>query len=292
MNSGTLEPQYFQRMNSALEDKLAALDPIAHLITPDTRVADMGAGSGALAQAIADRFGATVYAFDNNPHAVARMQGLSVEVVEGSFADLSRYEPFDIVLCSSVLHEVYSYGGDNEVDRADAWIEAVSHALKALTPQGHLVIRDGVAANNMYASATLHAHTDEDYALLKRYAAKMVSVDQRRMLTLRDEHKDALGTVLAVSEALLTLNWISATDTDEVQFERESYERYALSSHGYYSEEVQNLAQHMGMNLREVFHSVYTQPGYIEHLSERFSMFQSGTLHFPPTNMTLIFTKM
>src|SRR5690606_14556864 len=104
----TLEPRYFERMAASLGDKARILPWVnGH------RVLDVGAGGGELALAIAG-LGAEVWALDPSPDSLARLRRTGrLHVLEGladEVATLVRDIRFDVIVCSAVLHEVYSYG--------------------------------------------------------------------------------------------------------------------------------------------------------------------------------------
>lgn len=333
MNTGQLEERYFQRMDSALEDKLRVVEQLPE----GTRlVADMGAGSGALSIAIAAHTGGHVYAVDSNPDSVSRIAvrasqaaveasqlGLSEErrgtvtPVAGDFGFLAE-EPaaghYDAVVCSSVLHEAYSYGGGmtgTEADHRLAWSTAVLEAVHALREGGVLVVRDGVAPRDPMRRAVLVARTPEDAALVRHYLDALPQGSKRRLTPapLRRDDSDAPtdtweGSAIAVAEAVITLNWLDSpteeTPIDTVQLAREAHETYMLGTLEGYARRIQQLANEDGATLVLTNSTEYTQDGYVVHVAPRFGVYATPEDEpwneqlepwFPSTNAIWAFTK-
>lgn len=270
--SGPLEARYFDRMDAALGDKQRL---IKWLPERARAVADMGAGSGALAASIVRRTGASVYALDSNPDAVSRMRddvrGISdhVTVIRGDFESLrvmGTAAPFDAVVCSSVLHEVYSYGASDDIRRYAAWSAAIDSAVRSVRSGGRFIIRDGVAPRDPLRRARITPLTSEDATLLERYLDALPKVSSRRLRRVGDGYEH---TARAVAEALFTLNWLDA-DASPEQFARETSETYQLADLDRYARRVMNISDAAGAPLRLVHSEEYIQPEYVEHLKPRF----------------------
>lgn len=336
MNTGQLEERYFQRMDSALADKLRILD---HLAPSARLVADVGAGSGSLAVAIAAHTGANVYAIDSNPESVARIAVLAsqeaanaisagltppeITPVAGSF-DFLREAPaagqYDSVVCCSVLHEAYSYGGGPEgikADRRASWEQAVLDAATALRPGGKLVIRDGVAPRDPLRHAVLVARTENDAVLVQHYLDALPQGSSRRLkqldwrvATQKNGHEFTgmswEGSAVAVAEALITLNWLDSPDpaagvqVDEVQLAREAHETYMLATRDGYARRIAQVAASVGIELVLEYSDEYVQDGYVAHVGPRFGAYATPEGKpwneqlepwFPSTNAIWAFTK-
>ena len=151
--AGPLEARYFERMASSLGDKARMLP----FLTGRT-VLDVGAGGGELAEAIAAT-GRGVIAFDMNPDAVARLRANpAVATVRYGRADEAPQLHgglVDTIVCSAVMHEVYSYGSSIGQQRRPALDETMAGLISMLRPGGRLIIRDGVMPEQLDEPATL-----------------------------------------------------------------------------------------------------------------------------------------
>lgn len=271
----SLETRYFERMDAALGDKLRVVDYLPHTPQRRARIADMGAGSGQLGMAIARLVDATVYGVDNHPDALARMstaqfQPEGFSAVRGSFADLEVLagpQGLDAVVCSAVMHEVFSYapatpdsaGFLDPTELWAAWAAAISQSAAALRPGGRLIIRDGVAPNDPHIPATFSAPDDDAAAQLVAEYQKLSPFAAAALEPASSEpgNRKWLGDRYAVTQALLTVTW----GPDSLH--REALELYALDTLSNYQKRVLAAAP----ALRPVHAEAYTQPGYLEALA-------------------------
>lgn len=270
----SLETRYFERMDAALGDKLRVVDYLPHPLDLPPRIADMGAGSGQLGMAIARLVDATVYGVDNHPDALARMSTAQFQppgftAVRGSFADLETLAGplgLDAVVCSAVLHEVFSYAPANcdasgfldPTELWAAWTAAISQSAAALRPGGRLIIRDGVAPADSDLPATIFAPDDAAARLVARY--QELSPFAAAVLEpagAAPGNRQWFADRYAIAQALLTVTW----GPDSLH--REALELYALDTLSNYQERVLAAAP----SLRAVHAEAYTQPGYLEALA-------------------------
>lgn len=92
------------------QDAVAAFPVLPRLLTPETRVLDVGCGDGFFSNSIACNYGAQVTAVDFEPSALKRArqvaQALEVEVdyVQADLFDYVAAAPFDLVISLGVLH--------------------------------------------------------------------------------------------------------------------------------------------------------------------------------------------
>lgn len=120
---------YTEIMNS-VSDK----DNVLEFIPANARVLDFGCGNGALA----GKFEPENYVgYDIS--SVMVDQARKKHPAHSFTSTLPVGQTFDVVLFSSVLHEVYSYGGKS----FDKVIEVLKEAGSVLSPNGRVVIRDG-----------------------------------------------------------------------------------------------------------------------------------------------------
>jgi SAM-dependent methyltransferase len=272
-----LEHRYFDRMASGLGDKLQILD----LLTSGT-VADIGAGGGELASAMAQlEHIDDVYAIDDSADSLRRLREIdSISALHGSFERL--YDiggPLDNVVLCSVMHEVWSYGGSTDAERWNAWHAAIEISVKALEIGGRLIIRDGVMPSGEVTQGmcTLVAPDGTGDANMMRYAMLTPFLDA---VPERTGFREYYGEATVLAEALLTVNW------GKDSLPRESQERNMLLDLDGYAHAVAK-----GRALRLIEHRAYTQPEYLGHLAGWKLMDANGAAWFPETNALWVFEK-
>jgi SAM-dependent methyltransferase len=273
-----LEPRYFDRMGSSLGDKARMVLP--HLRGP--RVLDVGAGGGQLTAAIAEA-GFRASALDAAPDAITRLTALGVlhEVRRGYAEQVPQLfpEPFDTIVVSALLHEVYSYGTSPEVEPRllgyDALALTLARFRESLRDGGRLIIRDGIMPDRPLEPATVDGLSASDVEALHDYLRRS---PHQRLRALHLRGNSLTGTRHAVAEFLCTLNWGIET------FPREALERYQLFTRVGYSE----YAGDLGFDL---LHSeAVTQRGYVDALAH-LGVTSDDQPWFPATNGLWVFEK-
>ncbi|POH70908.1 methyltransferase domain-containing protein [Cryobacterium sp. TMN-39-2] len=278
MPTVALEPRYFDRMGSSLGDKARMVLP--HLRGP--LVLDVGAGGGELTAAIAGA-GFRTSALDAAPDAITRLTALGMlhEVRRGYAEQVPQLfdEPFDTIVVSALLHEVYSYGTSPNTEPilrgCDALALTVTRCRESLRGRGRLIIRDGVMPERPTEPATVDGLSDEDVEAFHDYLRRSPH-PLLRALHLRG--RSLTGTRHAVAEFLLTLTWGIET------FPREALERYQLFTLGGYSQ----YAGDLGFDL--VHSEAVTQQGYVDALS-CLRVTSGDRPWFPATNGLWVFEK-
>lgn len=273
-----LEPRYFDRMGTSLGDKARMVLP--HLRGP--AVLDVGAGGGELSAAIAAA-GFHTSALDAAPDAIARLTALGVlaEVRQGyaeQVPELFR-EPFDTIVASALLHEVYSYGTSPASGVPLLGKEAVGLTVArfraSLRDRGRLIIRDGVTPDRPLAPAVVRGMTPADVEAFHDYRRRSPH-PQLRALHLSG--RSLTGTRHAIAEFLFTLTWGIET------FPREALEQYQLFTLGGYA----RFADKLGFDC--LHREEVTQQGYLDALGH-LDITSADEPWFPATNALWVFEK-
>lgn len=262
------ENRYYARMRSSLGDKVRMLP----FVNPDAPVLDIGCADGALMSALlAEGFDA--YGIDMDPaQAPVEIQ----DRIQRAYADeIHPSRRYGTILCSSVLHEVFSYGNrSGKLGRLSNLSDAFYAFKDALEPGGRLVLRDGVRPDpNPVISLPV-----ESAALVRRYLAEspFTADDKDRNINLSLSHDEKLicGSLGDVMEYAFTATWGMDGWVREVReyygvFSRQGWIDF-VESHGFTCS----------------YAKAYRQQGYVDHMTA----VEFGNI-FPDTNVVLSFTK-
>lgn len=273
-----LEERYFRRMAAAVDEKTQLTDWLH-----GGRILDIGAGGGELAAKIATLPDVEqVIALDDSADAVAHLKeidGITVQAgAANQLAELGLRD-LDGIVMSSVLHEIASYNPRGPEHGRQAALINLAIVGGALAIGGVLVIRDFVTPANAGRTLTLVTPGSEGDELLQAYLER-VPVPELASLTASGPHTFT-GTALAVTEALLTVNWGPESLPRETQ---EQYCQFEL-------DELPLSILRMGLGLSLVHREAWVQPGYRDHLAEWTALEEDGTPWFPDTKAIWVFEK-
>lgn len=282
MLTETQDEVYFARMRSALGDKSRIVD----FVKPGT-VLDVGAGGGELSEVIRQA-GNEVFDLDGSSEAIKHIQedfpkihallGLTENARE-LFSD----ETFDTIVCSSVLHEVYSYGNTNGNKMSlETVIETLNDFFKLLKPGGVLIIRDGVMPTQWDKDVIVRLKTQDAIDFLEMYREKAPFYSETRQIrkvSLSELSPGVYkGNLASAMEFLYTLTWGWNSAP------RETQELYGIFTEEGYCRTLEMLGF-------EVEHSEqYLQSGYPEHLNPVADILDhtfGETLPLPSSNMII-----
>lgn len=271
-----LEARYFERMAKSLKDKIKIVEhlPGVTIGAPAPKVLDIGAGGGEFANTLTE-MGYDVTAIDASDDAVMRIRKnfphLTTAKLLANHVQELGVEKFDAVVCSSILHEIFSYGDDTRAKGDYASLDAAFDSFfKVLKPGGRIIIRDGVLPTNWNDLGTitlLDGH--EEYAVF--IYLKMCPFANGYSETTGDlvnltkvGPKTFEGNVRSLLEFSYTYTW--GFDS----YPRETQELYAVKTlDGYVSL--------LGTHGFVVTHTEeYLQPGYPEHLKDMIRLNVNG----------------
>ena len=226
-----LEERYFERMAKSLNDKarlLEYLPPVTADYSP--RVLDVGAGGGELSDVLS-KMGYTVTALDTNKDALDRITERfpDVAVLNALANHVTDFGvKFDAIICSSILHEVYSYGDDvHRMGHVSSLGRAFTAFYEVLNEGGRLLVRDGVRADDWDDFGFVEILDDDetavtDYLRMCPFANGDAYGKNGFLLGLsRVGDRKFAGTLRSCMEWAYTYNW-----------SRESYPREAKELYG------------------------------------------------------------
>lgn len=264
-----LEARYFERMAASLGDKLKIIEnlpPVTDDYSP--RVLDVGAGGGEFSHAL-EELGYTVIALDASDDAITRMRERYPELTTvrmlANESETLGSETFDAVVCSSILHEVFSYG-DNVHSKGDmgSLSLALSSFWKILKPGGVIVIRDGVKADNWMTPARVRMVPSEEtepltmFLEMSPFANGFIEGEIGQLISLTPTNDEWFaGSLQSVYEFYMTYNWGLGS------YPRETQELYGILTLDEYIE----LLSISGFMVESA--ESWIQPGYFEHLPKK-----------------------
>lgn len=274
---------YFNNMFLSLGDK----KKLIQYINPGI-VLDVGAGGGDLSEAIRIH-GSDIIALDGSDYALEKIHGKYpyVETVKAFAHTISTNtfrSKFDTIVCSSVLHEVFSYGATNYPSQQI--LDQTLHSFYSLLkPGGRLIIRDGVMPSNWNKKVFLEFLDDrgEDFLeIYKNLSPFYSSEPSYRKVFLKREKTNLYETNMSsLMEFLYTYTWGFESSLREVK------ELYGI----YTEEEYVCSLQDKGFKIIESHQ--YLQPGYPEHLKSKVKFWDENKNHipYPSSNMIIVAEK-
>ena len=273
------EPRYFERMAHSLGDKSKLLAYLPEITDPSNppRVLDIGAGGGEFADAIS-KLGYDVTALDASDDAVMRIREKFPEMTTAKLLANHAHElgeeQFDVIVCSSILHEVMSYGDNfHSIGHMSSLSRALESFRKCLKHGGLLLIRDGVLPENWEERGTVTLLEDSGVAAAYKYlemcpfANGRAYGDMGSLVRLTETSAGVFeGNVRSLLEFAYTYTWGLSS------YPRETQELYAVKTLNSYSE----LLEENGFNVEESFS--YLQDGYPTNLATKMALEVEGSV--------------
>lgn len=269
---------YYARMASSIGDKVRLLPYLK-----GTEILEIGFGGAELLDILSEDH--NVYGLDASHTSVCKCDnkkycGNVCEAYADEILDHWKPETFDSIIMSSVLHEVFSYGGRNNAHKHS--LQALSNvfheAYDALKPGGRMLIRDGVLSP-AWAEPVILTMKNGDDAGVEKYLA-MQPFKDRVILNPMGSHQFS-GNIESVAAFAYTYTWGINSYPRETQelFSVLTLEDYAffMESHGFVC----------------IHKEEYVQQGYVDALSPMIDIrtVEGTPLDYPPTNAIWIMEK-
>lgn len=287
MLADTQNDLYFERMAASLKDKVKILPFVGA-----GKVLDVGAGGGEFTLALME-LGNEAYALDGSEEAVRHLEEKGVPSYQNFSHEIAEVFPantFDSIVCSSIIHEIFSYGdaSENSAFTLGSVENSLSQFHQVLKDGGKLIIRDGVAPANRDEKIKLLFKDPDGIRMANKYLemipfkAEMLPVPRHKVGFTVDEVEQSLtGDAGSIMEFLYTYTW------GEKSFERETQEFYGVFTLTEYNE----FLEAHGFN---VLHAEeYLQEGYPAHLKEKVVLYREdgSEASFPMSNCLIVAEK-
>lgn len=272
---------YFERMMKSMGDKSRLIE---HIPADSRNLVDVGGADGTFAKMLGQVF-ENVTVLDASEESCARAVINGVKAVHAYADELStHFTDVDVVIASSVLHEIFSYGHEKaglEPGRIASITRFLDESYEALKPGGRLLIRDGVRP----VLTDGYVVMDKDLDKAEKFIAEspfMAPTDRDRSITLTVDHDRSavIGDMGSVWEFVMTYTWGEASWTREIS------EFYGVFS----GNELIDLARRAGF--KALHFEAYVQPDYPKYLPHvHFFDAEGNPAEFPFTNAIWVFEK-
>lgn len=287
MLASTQNDSYFDRMAMSLKDKVK----IFPFLLPG-KALDVGAGGGELTAALIE-LGFNAYALDGSKEAINHLREKKIPAYENfthEVASIFPPETYENVVCSSILHEVFSYGdgSPNSAFTVRSLENSLQQFHQVLKPSGKLIIRDGIAPTNRDEILTVRFKDEDGTRMAEKYLAmipfnKTSATPARHEVGFKvDKGLNSLkGDAHSIMEFLYTYTW------GEGSYPRETQEVYGVFT---LYEYVMFLEQH-GFYVTHA--EEYLQEGYPAHLKDKVELFHEdgSEAPYPMSNCLIIAEK-
>lgn len=287
MLADTQNDLYFERMASSLKDKVKIIPWLL-----EGNILDVGAGGGEFALAMME-LGNDAYALDGSEEAIEHLKEKGIPAYQKfshEIAETFEVGTFDSIVCSSIIHEIFSYGDDSE--NSAFTLRSVENSLsqfhQVMKDDGVLIIRDGIAPANREEIVKVLFKDPDGVRLAKKYLdmipfkTDIIPAPRHKVGFVIDEVEQSLtGDAGSIMEFLFTYTW------GEKSYPRETQEFYGVFS---LEEYVEFLESH-GF---DVLHAEeYLQEGYPLHLKEKVALYREdgSEAPFPMSNCLIVAEK-
>lgn len=287
MLANTQNELYFERMANSLKDKVKILPFVG-----EGKVLDVGAGGGEFTLALME-LGNDAYALDGSEEAVQHLEDKGVpsyQKFSHEIADTFAAGTFDSIVCSSIIHEIFSYGDDSE--NSAFTLGSVENSLnqfhQVLKDGGKLIIRDGIAPENRNEIVKVLFKDPDGVRMANKYFSMIpfktdISPTPHHKVgfTVDEVEQSVTGDAGSIMEFLYTYTW------GEDSYSRETQELYGVFT---LTEYTAFLEAH---GFKVIHAEEYLQEGYPLHLKEKVTLYKEdgSEADFPMSNCLIVAEK-
>lgn len=263
---------YFNQMDYSVSDKVSLSKYIK-----GKKVLDAGCGSGKLMDSL-ESIGFTAYGIDLSSGLFNPSLMSNKRFKQGDLSEIKKHfinEGIETVIFSSVLHEVYSYGG-YDLKKVE---NVITQAYEIIPVGGRIIIRDGVMPEGEFPKV-IHFKDSSGPHFLKNF------IDDFKARKIKAKKIGANLFLLSPSDAmefLYTYTWGLPS------YEREVKEQYGLMTLRQYEKWLTSI-----LPASKIYESSsYLQEGYSSNLSTKVSYFNMSfkEQRLPDSNMILVIEK-
>ncbi|EEM11713.1 Methyltransferase type 12 [Bacillus pseudomycoides] len=281
------EEEYLSHMNGSVDDKVVVLP----YVVGDT-IVEIGPGGGVMMNKFKEVYpNKSVIGIDLSRNVIEKLtsdkyeKGYNWEVTLGDalhLADTFHPESISTVHCGSVNHEIFSYGEtDGKKFNVATMERLVRSVFRVLTPGGRWIIRDGVKTESK-EWCELHFHDETAMPFLKNYQrdfqGRQIKVNILDVDRVRMPVNDAM-------EFLYTYTWGEEAYPHEVQ------EQFGVFTLQEYIDFVESVVG--SENVKVIEAKQYLLEGYIEHLSQKVTLYDEHgeQIALPNSTCLIVFEK-
>ena len=276
------EDKYLSVMNDSEE---STKNSIIEYVVGQT-VVDVGSGGGVLLNLLEERYPEKqIIGTDISDNVLQvlekkkKEEGRHWTVRRHNFAEEAFLEKVDVILFSSILHEVFSY---TETENGRFEIETVKTALRnaygSLKPGGRIIIRDGVKSKVDDSVIEITFKDPEGMEFFKNFVRDfegLKDIEDKKIEIMEGENKVRACTNYA-REFLYTYTWGTQSYAHEVQ-----------EQFGYFTiDEFREFFEGLGAKILRC--DAFLEPGYVTHLSPKVEL---SVPVFPDSNCIVVIEK-
>lgn len=282
--------RYQEYMDSSQGDKLSHILPHVKRMEHNLKILSIGCGTGKLERAIADIMPTShIIGLDasvpmlqeiphQNNHHVESEGGCVTPILANAESIPLRDESIDVIIASSVIHEIVSYRNDFQFK--EGLEKFFIEAMRVLKKGGKIIVRDFMQPKdpegliNVSVGEVKEGDFMDPAEFIEKFAKDFKGDDLSYVASQIEELKQngtwGRGACLKVRnshafEILAHFSWSQS-------FDEEIKEKYAYLPVKQYAEFIQDALEKASVSSNVVEASTYMQEGYREHIEGRLDL--------------------